>query len=271
MITDVYCAIDCGCCEYIKLERSGEFICPDKKRIHIQSTSFCNARCKCCHKSHTDQHSMPDEYWFKFLDEIKKLKTPPIIQFGILDEPLCDITLIEKIKQVKLCGVDDVVILTNSSLLDNKAVNSLIDAGVTHFIFSLLSPLKNEFTALTGLNFDTVVGNINNAIGVCNKRGIWYLVSASVYNESRNKFVFELFPQNTRIGLSIQDNRSGLTRWAKSPNFPDNCPCIKSYLKYNLNVDGSFDYYYDGSSRLVNIMDANLCDIFEMQKNLGRL
>jgi len=272
MRTDVTCQFNCDDCEYKRLENLGEFLVPDVKVISIQSSNICNALCLCCthHLTQNNKEIMSKDIWEKILLEIRKIAIPPIVHFGILDEPLCDPFLLDRIKDLKSVGVKEISFISNCSFLTEEKMNLLIESGVTFFFFSLLSPIKNEFSALTKMNFDEVVFNIKNAIKICEEKKINYQFAPAVINKNRIPLIHKLFPNVSKIKIRFQDNRVKYRRWLNSPDVLDNCPCLKTYFKYTIEVDGSLEYFYEGLKK-DNILNVSLVDIFKKQRDKGSL
>jgi len=99
------------------------------ENIIIEPTNVCNAQCVFCPREqyiHKLQH-MPLGLFEKIIKEVSELGLKSVA-FGGFGEPLCDPTLIKKIKYVKKINGNLKIFLTSTlSLLDEKLIDSLIE------------------------------------------------------------------------------------------------------------------------------------------------
>jgi len=134
-------------------------------RIHLNTTSKCNLRCKFCWQS-TDKKNIN-------LEEIPKNRIPILIkeakELGVLEwqlsgngEPFCrlDFTL-STMKEIKKYGMYGNVI-TNGTMLNRKIIEDIVHMGWDYLMFSIDGPNAEIHDELRGVpgTFEKVIQNI---------------------------------------------------------------------------------------------------------------
>ncbi len=135
------------------------------KRVQIETTSYCNAKCVMCPQSimpRRNQH-MQEELFEKIINELSvyrdKLK---VLSLHFLGEPLMDPMIFERIRQAKDAGIMEVQFNTNAQLLDEEKAESLLKSGIDTVTLSLggLEPETQEDRRV-GTRLSTVEKNID--------------------------------------------------------------------------------------------------------------
>ena len=255
------------------------------KVVNIQSSSICNGACKCCsypYESHDNTH-MSDAVWQKlcsdFIDMKSKKCTYTIashtiaysnmaFHFGYYDEPLCDPQLLQRIDDLNRIGNAGILIVTNASLLTPGMLNKLIKAGVTEFIFSMLSGTKDDFELLTGLSFDTVYKNISHAVNVLTKKGIPFKISSALASYDEKAAFGSLFSEEiikNNFIFVLRDNRV-LSYKTEQIEWKDCCFHMQTGKNSNFGCD-------IGIHRIVVLStgDVLLCPIDSAKTPIGNI
>ena len=141
------------------------------KYFEIETINICNSRCIMCpvdkwRPGEQKRKIMSRELFNKFVDEVKQysdwIEKVALFKNG---EPLLDVDLVNKIKELKKIGIKKVNVTTNASLLDNKLALELIEGGLDEADISMDSIRKEVYSKIRrGLDFDTVLNNIINII-----------------------------------------------------------------------------------------------------------
>ena len=197
------------------------------KIINIQSSTICNGSCQCCsypYEPH-DRLPMSADVWNTLCQQLIAMKGTDktyhidehairygdfAFHFGYYDEPLCDPNLIDRIETLNRIGNAGILLVTNASLLTPNMLNKLIKAGVTEFIFSMLSGTKDEFETLTRLSFDDVYKNISHAADVLLKKGIPFKISSALNSYDEKAAFAQIFSKDlldNHFIFVLRDNR----------------------------------------------------------------
>ena len=134
------------------------------KEVRIENTSICNANCTICprDKFTRAKTTMPVEHFRELAIQAKYLGADTVSIFGY-GEPLCDPTIVEKVKVVTELGLES-FITTNASLLNTDLSSRLLDAGLRHIRFSVHGLWDNYERVHRGLKFADVLRNTSNFI-----------------------------------------------------------------------------------------------------------
>lgn len=176
---------------------------------HIQTQSYCNARCIICpyvHVKHSfKQGKMTWDLFTKIIDDILHYPTLKCIMLTLQNEPLLDRGLPEKINYIRKQAPDmEVAITTNGSLLDNKTLKSLSAAGLTSIISSINALTKETFDRIEkGLNFDIVMKNLFHLI---NRKPKDLYVAVKMMLVKQNAIEILFLDRFSTLGKSIKKN-----------------------------------------------------------------
>lgn len=257
------------------------------KRVHIETTSYCNARCEMCphaimprRSRHMDQ-ALYDKIIFELSHHRNEVDT---VSLHFLGEPLMDPLIFERIKQAKDAGIRKVQMNTNAQLLNEQYAENLIKSGIDAVTFSLgaLEPETQEKRRV-GTSLRTIENNIDSFIKmtkktISNKKPsiIIYTIRSfaedsawkPIVNKYRN-LVDEIAVINENPWGTKQKNAAkepGLTR------FRIPCPLIFSTLP--INVDGKINLCcrdYADREIMGSLYESDIYDIWNGKMEQYRL
>lgn len=129
---------------------------PFPKRVMIQTSSYCNARCVICPypkvKDTLSMGYMADDLFKKIIDELSQHDITSIMLY-LMNEPLTDPKLIKRIHYAKRkCPFAHVYFLTNGSLLTPKLSKAILESPLDEIVFSILG-FEKTYEQLMGLDF----------------------------------------------------------------------------------------------------------------------
>ncbi|MCD6080942.1 MAG: radical SAM protein, partial [Candidatus Omnitrophica bacterium] len=135
----------------------------------IQTVSGCNASCKFCPYPYIREHipfcKMDNNTFRKIIDECSHHKNIKVIMPYLMNEPLLDRNLPEKIGYIKAkVPWAKVHILTNGSLLDKEFALSLIKSGIDWIGFSFHGIYPHTIEEVMGVDYQVTLNNILNFI-----------------------------------------------------------------------------------------------------------
>lgn len=107
--------------------------------INIETSAFCNRKCNYCPMSLIErkQDYMDDKLWEKILGELCAIQYKGHIELNLFNEPLLDVHLIDKMKEIKK-KLPDVLIKfdSNGDYLKRNVLDDLIDVGLGAMIIT---------------------------------------------------------------------------------------------------------------------------------------
>jgi len=132
--------------------------------VRIENTNLCNAKCTVCarDKLRRPLTTMSLGAFRKLVDQVKYMGAETISVFGF-GEPLLDMQLAGKIRYCTDKGLKT-FITTNSSVLDVRRSEELIDAGLSHIRFSAHGLYKDYEKVHRGIKFDMFLRHTMNFI-----------------------------------------------------------------------------------------------------------
>jgi len=145
------------------------------ERLHIQTISYCNAKCLfCAYPRVTDRIThgiMEDGVYKKIIDECALYK-PKRVALLLMNEPLLDRKLPERIAYAKdkLGKETEVTITSNGSILTPKIVNRLIDSGLDRIKISIQGLTKDTYEKIMGLSYERTFGGIHLLSNILKER-----------------------------------------------------------------------------------------------------
>ncbi len=145
-----------------------EYCPPFPLYLMLEQTYCCNLKCPSCihglpdkkKEYNIDEKVMPFDLYKRVILEGEESGCPSVSMHSN-DEPLLVKDLAGRVAFAKEHGFMDIFITTNGNLLNRSAVKSLIDAGVTQFLFSIDAATSETYNkARPGGDFDKVVNII---------------------------------------------------------------------------------------------------------------
>jgi len=262
------------------------------KRIVIETSRVCNARCPFCGTASLDQSVpiMSDKLFNKIIDEISQYSdwmdnvTPQ--RTG---EPLMDKKIVERIRAIKQAGIKHVSISTNASLLTEKKSRGLFEAGLDDLMISIDSIDKKKYEELRlRLNYERVMSNIKTMFrmrdeikpdAIIRIRGVSFFDLDK--KEDRDELTrwedyFNQFtkPQD-RVYMKKAFNWGNQVEW--DDNLPDYDwvyhPCQLPWSTMNITSNGEVTYCpedFRGDTDIGNINKELIVDVWR-NENLNRI
>lgn len=140
---------------------NGKLINPE---VRIENTNLCNAKCTICPREKMTRSKviMGMKHFSSLVDQAKALGAQTISIFGY-GEPLIDKGIAEKVRYCTDNGLKT-FITTNGSLLPDKVIGELAEAGLNRIRFSVHGFTDTYSKIHKGLEFKKVKYNIANFI-----------------------------------------------------------------------------------------------------------
>ncbi|MBA7593123.1 GTP 3',8-cyclase [subsurface metagenome] len=134
----------------------------------VEVTNRCNLSCPYCIREveKLEERDMTLGEFDHILNELLKIYGPSSLALSGLGEPLMNPHFINMLKNPLLKRFPVVLFSTNATLLTQKAIKSVVDAGTLDIVnVSLQSTRREVFEVLQrGASFEAVVGNTRNLI-----------------------------------------------------------------------------------------------------------
>lgn len=164
------------------------------RNLDIELTNRCNAQCTFCPRDQTpDQGFISEDTFKKSVERALELELTPKIHSAGQGEPTLHPQLPEFARYAHSKGID-FGFTTNGSLLTEELAEEILDAQVSHIVFSI-SDLDDDYEEVYALNFDVTRANIMRFLDM---------------NEARGK------PVRTNVSLVAHDlNRHKLPQYRK--------------------------------------------------------
>lgn len=137
--------------------------------VQIEVSTKCNASCPACwiNGIKRPRMIMDASLYKKIITECSVYK--PGIELSWVGEPTLDPDIVSKIKFAKESGIRYVALYTNGSLMDEPLSRQIIESGLDCIMFSVDGITRHTYEMMRrGLDFDTVMRNINNFIKLRN-------------------------------------------------------------------------------------------------------
>jgi len=130
--------------------------------VQIESTNICNAKCVFCPRDdmHRDEGIMDMALFRKIADECAALNITHMRMHNY-GEAFADRNLVDKVRYAKSIGIREVGLISNGSLITERAARGMVDAGLDAINISVDAAGKDVFEKTrVRLDYDTVIGNI---------------------------------------------------------------------------------------------------------------
>ena len=144
--------------------------------ISLEFERKCNLKCTFCSMADGEKNTsgyysdqMSDQLFSKIIEEIKDNYCPSM-GFNVLNEPLLNKKIYNRIKIAHNSGIIDSRINTNATSLNTTNSKKLIDSGLTRLSVSLDAFNKETYeNSRIGSNYEKVIKNIENFLNVREK------------------------------------------------------------------------------------------------------
>lgn len=181
--------------------------------FQLQTIDSCNGACIMCPNAQLPGRkpsSMPDQLFEKIIDEITAEPQESLILFFLQNEPLLDPTLARKIKRAKTQG-DDVYagFITNGTLLSEKTVEDLEDAGLDYLLVSIDGATKTTYEKIRPrFQYETVTTNLEHVL----QSDLRLILRFTLQRENQaelNAFKSYWHNRGVSVQINIVGNRGG--------------------------------------------------------------
>lgn len=117
---------------YLPAIKYGKELFPLFNTINIETTSYCNFKCKFCPASFLDRpkHIMSDELFTKIIDELASIGYSGDVKLHQSNEPMTDPNIYNRVKYVRDNTACTVGFYSNGFKLDREALSKLHAAGL---------------------------------------------------------------------------------------------------------------------------------------------
>lgn len=249
------------------------------RHVHIETINKCNLKCVMCPISagENKRPAMPFELYEKAIRECAQYKNHiDTVGIYLMNEPLMDKSLPEKIALAKAVGVRHVHIATNAELLTEDRIDALIDAGIDLIILSIesLSSAVHE-TIRIGSHLETIKNNVDKLFSIKKERRLDKLqVEVRMLAFPENKGEWEAYAEHwlakgaTSVGLQAAHNWGGQFANIGAENVGINA-CNYLWTVLVIQSDGNVCLCCldpAGEFKLGNIKDESIHDIWHGEK-----
>jgi MoaA/NifB/PqqE/SkfB family radical SAM enzyme len=249
------------------------------ERLHIQTISYCNARCVFCaypQVKNTISHGiMDDALYARIIDEAAPYRLKRVALL-LMNEPLLDRKLPERIAYAKqkMGAATEVTITSNGSILTPKIVERLLDSGLDRIKISVEGLTRETYERVMGLDFQRTMDGINRLIEARHSRAaaapklVLSMVNIGLNEQELRRYkrywkqrgVKATFVAFENKGGNVRDDESlhpfGLTPFKRCYRF-NRC----AYILYNGDM---IPCCADWSRTVVlgNVRDSSIRDLF---------
>lgn len=243
--------------------------------IFIQLNTYCNATCINCphiftYKEIHQNGNMSESTWNKILYDLIEMDFRGQVGFYLHHEPLTDVTLYDKIREVNSRTNAHVVISTNGSLLNRSNRKKLIDAKPHKVHININSGIEEEYERSMGLNFKNTIKNSQDFIREA-KEQFEIEINCPVMEGYDVKSLEMLFPY-VKINLDYYANSRGgllpdLFGKVKGSHFKVDDYCIQPSKNFNILFDGSvivccIDWMHESKKHYGNVNDSSIMELY---------
>lgn len=202
--------------EQIQLDRFGERYAAYRRDFHrasnleyepdfplylmLEQTFKCNLRCPSCIQGYAaatqpfQAGRITDDLYDRLMEEARDSGLPSI-SMHVNDEPLLVKNLAERIAKARDAGVMDIIMTTNGNLMDKARAREVIEAGVTHILFSVDAATPETYAKVRpGGVFETVVAAVDH-VNEIRAGSMFPLVRASFVKSVLNAHEEQAFHQ----------------------------------------------------------------------------
>ncbi len=244
--------------------------------IFIQLLTHCNAECINCpfeftYNSIHPKGRMSDETWNKILSDIIEMEFEGQVGFYLHHEPLIDISLFDKIKDINEKTKAHVVLSTNGQLLTESNIIKMIDANPKRVHLNINSGNKEEYeSSMKGLKYETTINNCKNFIEKA-KNIIDIEVNCPVIEGFDVDSLKQIFP-DVNVNLEYWANsRGGLLpdfyQENKGSRFKVDNFCQQPTQNFNILYDGStiaccMDWMHETKNEFLNVNNSSIIEVY---------
>jgi radical SAM protein with 4Fe4S-binding SPASM domain len=217
---------------------------------------------------------MPDLLYEKIVEELSfyadRIHTVCLSRDG---EPLLDRGIAQKVRMLKVAGINNVTLTSNAQLLTEQKAMELIDSGLDDIMLSIDGITKSTYEKIRrGLNFETVIENVANLLKLRNERGSSMSVRIRFVQMPENeqevddwlKFWQEKVSGIDRVYVMPMHTWGGQLNAASYEN-TKTIPCVFLFSSLAIHADGSVgqcNVDYNSVAQLGDIQNNSIKEIW---------
>jgi radical SAM protein with 4Fe4S-binding SPASM domain len=246
------------------------------KYFEIETVRACNSKCIMCTISDWRDYgiAMSDVLYEKIVEEISRyadwIHTVCLSRDG---EPLLDPGIVQKIRMLKMAGIKNVTLTSNAQLLTEQKAKEIIDSGLDDIMLSLDGITKYTYEKIrTGLNFETVVGNITNLIKLRDDCGSSMSIRIRFVHLAENELEIDSWLKFWKNKVSDIDRVyvMPMHTWGGQLNIASSekvnpIPCVFLFSSLAIHADGSVgqcNVDYNSTSYLGSIQHSSIKEVW---------
>jgi len=239
--------------------------------VQIESTNICNAKCVFCPRDEMERRQgiMDMALFRKIVDECAELGIAHLRMHNY-GEPFVDRALVEKVRYAKERGIPQVGMISNGSLLTEKAARGMIEAGLDAINISVDASGKETFERTrVGLKYDKVIGNIERLLELRREAGTTrpkLILSFVRQNNSEDEraFIEHWRHRADKIHITDLHNWAGTLHQRSDVNYP----CYRPWLTFTALWDGRVALCcadFDGRTILGDLRTSTIREIWNSE------
>lgn len=252
-------------------------------RVTVELTNDCNVSCTFCNRRKTamDIGYMDEKLFYRIMDEMAGHLPIKLVPF-FRGEPLMHPQAIEFVKYAKERGIGPIQMASNGLLLDERAQDGLIEAGVDYLSFSLdtVDPETYRRSRLSG-DLGVSAGNVESMGLKCRERRKKGLpaptlqvstINTEEYMPRQKEFIERWLPYVDVVRVYEQHDEKGrlVSRQARERlgGLDGRKPCRKVFTDMIVCWDGRLalcNYDWEGRRDIGNVSEMTLQEAWDSQ------
>ena len=236
--------------------------------VQIESTNICNAKCVFCPRDdmHRDQGIMDMALFQKIADECAALNITHMRMHNY-GEAFADRLLVDKVRYAKSIGIREVGLISNGSLITERAARGMVDAGLDAINISVDAAGKEVFERTRlNLEYDTVINNIRTLARLRKERGRTHpkLILSFVRQDNsadEQAFIDEWSKVADKVHITDLHNWAGTLNAKSDVQYP----CYRLWLTFTVLWDGRVSLCcadFDGRNVLGDLRTSTIQEIW---------
>jgi radical SAM protein with 4Fe4S-binding SPASM domain len=212
--------------------------------LQIETTSTCQAACFFCPYPKMERWggNMNMPLFRKIVDDAVTIPQIQGVVLHGLGEPALDRHLVERVKYVAATSIRSIGIFTNGINMTPQRIDALVDAGLTHMVFSVNAVRPDQHEAIMGVKGKllTVIDNAQYAIRTYAVHHRLYVECHAVVSEKFDMSDFRYFVNfwGPYANVIRKNNWSGDVESPNKSPFGDHVPCGRAISQIYVMHDG---------------------------------
>ncbi|MBF0613460.1 MAG: radical SAM protein [Magnetococcales bacterium] len=226
-----------------------ERLCYFPNQVLLETSSYCNLNCTMCARQFQPRSwgKMEESLALRVIDEVLTGAPWVRIWFCYFGEPLVSkkLGLYKRIRYAKDRGLKRAAINTNGTLLDERAVRDLLDAGLDEIYIGIDAITKETYESIRlGGKFATVMDNIHRLIQLAGDR-IQITVQFAELKENQHELeAFKEYWSHQPVQVYIRPKVTWLNSLEDEVNAPPSLrhACAWLFDSININENGNVPF-----------------------------